>query len=310
MGDLFHIAPGCEPMLAVHGLTGMEAVFAWDRGERLDKNQLEPWRQRWRLVLKDRQAERTFYLKRFDRPPLRRQLARCIAGEWASSFAGIEWDRAHRLAAAGIPGPQPVAFGQCMRGPLEARSFVLIAEVPGESLERWVPAQRPDGDRLRAYGLIDTLARFVADFHRRGFVHRDLYLSHIFIADDTARGDDDTKGPAFTLIDLQRVFRPRWRRRRWVVKDLAALNFSTPLDRISARARLRFLARYVRACDRFGSARRLARLIGRKTARMSRSTSISRIANCPATPGCSAAANELPGYTRPATVGRCERIAK
>ena len=84
------------------------------------------------------------------------------------------------------------------------------------------------------------LARLVADFHRAGFVHRDLYLSHIFIC-NTGKPTDET----FCLIDLQRVFRPKFRRRRWMVKDLAALNFSTPEELVGRWERLRFLCRYV-----------------------------------------------------------------
>ena len=113
-------------------------------------------------------------------------------------------------------------------------------------------------------------------------MHRDLYLSHVFIRPSTGpcesvkgrpglagtHAGGDGPHDEFRLIDLQRVFRPSWRRRRWVVKDLAALHYSTPADRVGLLERLRFLCRYVRACGRFGTARQLAEAVGAKASRM------------------------------------------
>lgn len=271
MAETFDIAPGEEGLLARHGLTGLEAAFRWNTGARLDKAGLEGWRQRWRIVLAQEKGEpRVFYLKRFSRPPLRRQWERWKEGHARLSTAGVEWTNARLLAEAGVPAVTAVAFGQEMAGPWERRSFVLTSEVAGESLERWVPAHLPpagqEPDLARRRRLLGRLAGLVARLHEAGFVHRDLYLSHVFI-----------EGEDFRLIDLQRVFRPRWRR-RWLVKDLAALHFSTPADRVGRWERLRFLCRYVqvlsaregprvRAADR---ARRLARLIDRKARWMAR----------------------------------------
>jgi hypothetical protein len=290
MGQRLHIVSGCREVLAAHGLDSVAGIFRFTGGERLDKPGLEPWRERLRLTLPAGDGPpRTFYLKRFSRPPLRRQVQRWLAGGLEISTAGCEWRNVCRLAEAGIPAAQAVAFGQEMRGPFERRSFILLGQVPGESLERWVPAHlsgaacaehedRPAG-RRQDRGLrerLDDLARFVAAFHRAGFVHRDLYLSHVFISE--AEPDSFSQGaglPAcsaqtgtrFRLIDLQRVFRPRWRHRRWVVKDLAALHDSTPVEYVSLRERLRFLCRYARMCDRFGRARDLAGWIERRSRR-------------------------------------------
>jgi hypothetical protein len=264
MGETLQIAPGEEGFLARNGLTSLEAVFRLNAGTRMDKPGLESWRQRWRLVLPDEKGvPRTLYLKRFERPPFQRQWDRWREGHGGLSTAGVEWTNARLLAQAGVPAVEAVAFGQEMLGFWERRSFVLIREVAGESLERWVPAHLPpaveETDLALRRRQLDSLARLLARFHRSGFVHRDLYLAHIFL---------ETGG--FRLIDLQRVFRPRWRRRRWVVKDLAALAFSTPADRVGRWARLRFLCRYTKECEDFGSARRLARSVDTKARRMAR----------------------------------------
>ncbi len=296
MSESFWVDPEYAAGLARQGLGDLAGVFAWAEGDRLDKPTLEGWRQRWRvpydhprtsslgpprtssLGSTGESGERVLYLKRFDRPRLRRQAERWLAGHWRRSTAGVEFDNARQLAAAGIAAAGPVAFGERMLGPWERRSFVLLREVAGQSLERWVPVHLPPSGEVHADGLrrrlVDRLARFVAAFHGAGFVHRDLYLSHVFL-DLGADGQpgESASGP-FALIDLQRVFRPRWRGRRWVVKDLAALDFSTPADRVGQRDRLRFLCRYVRECGRFGSARELARQVGARAARMRRKQAV------------------------------------
>jgi hypothetical protein len=277
MGVRVEWSCGYELLAARHGLADLAAVFAWQQGDRLDKASLATWRQRWRVQLSDDHSTvvpGVLFLKRFDRPPLRRQLERWRQRRWWLSTGGTEWRNARALAAAGVSAVTAVGFGEAMAGPWERRSFVALAEARGESLERWVPRHLPpvanETDFRQRRAFRDRLAAFVAGFHRAGFVHRDLYLCHIFFDTDSAakRGEDGR--PWFTLIDLQRVFRPQWRCRRWVIKDLAALHFSTPRDRVGLFERLRFLCRYVRACPRFGTARELVEPIAAKTARMAR----------------------------------------
>lgn len=276
MPDSLYVADDWRPILAAAGLTRLDDLFAWSDGDRLDKAGLESWRQRWRLRLPGVKGRSpTVFLKRFDHPPLRRQWDRWRLGAWGLSTAGVEWRNAEALAWAGIKAAEAVAFGEDMFGPIERRSCVLLGEAAGESLEKWVPRNVPparqEPDPRRRRDLLNGLARFVARFHAAGFVHRDLYLCHVFIDTAAAETSDAPAGEqAFCLIDLQRVFRPRWRGRRWVVKDLAALDFSTPADRVGRWERLRFLCRYARHCGGFGSARTLAALVAARNARLSR----------------------------------------
>lgn len=279
MPEPLQVSQSAATLLESAGLESLEDLFAWSEGERLDKPGLEEWRQRWRIRLTDGQGQRrTLFLKRFDRPPLRRQWERWRLAP-ALSTAGIEWRNASELARAGVRAAEAAAFGERMIGPIESRSAILLGAAPGESLEKWVPAYLPpagqDPDPAKRRRLIDGLARFVARLHATGFVHRDLYLCHIFFDAARAAQDADCES-AFCLIDLQRVFRPRWRGRRWAVKDLAALDFSTPADRVSGRERLRFLCRYVRHCGGFGSARSLASGVAVRSARMARRSARTR----------------------------------
>jgi len=274
LNETFWINPEDRSLLADGGLADLHAFFSWREGERLDKAGLGGWRERWRIALIEADgARRVMYLKRFDRPPLRRQIDRWKLGRLWTATAAIEWQNAMQLQAMGVRAAQAVGFGQQLAGPWERRSFVLLDAVEGESLERWLPRRVPPAQAERnwrgRHAAIDRLAGFVAHFHAAGFVHRDLYLCHLFVRGAEAGYPTDS-GDVFTLIDLQRVFRPRWRRRRWIVKDLAALNFSAPADRVSRWDRLRFLARYVRPFERGTCARTLARLVERKTAEIAR----------------------------------------
>ena len=68
------------------------------------------------------------------------------------------------------------------------------------------------------------------------------------------------------VIDVERMFRPRWLWRRWVVKELAALLASVPVA-VPLRVGLRFLTAYApEATPR--ARRRLAGAIARKVVRV------------------------------------------
>ena len=184
------------------------------------------------------------------------------------SAAWWEWQQVRRLRRAGIPTPTPVAFGEKMGGWREKCSFIVLASAPGDSLERWVPRNLMDGRTTIGVEDRRTLVRQVAllarALHQAGFCHRDLYLSHVFV--DMA----DPSTPVLTLIDLQRVFQPRWRKRRWRVKDLASLHFSCPRQAVSATDRLRFVLAYLDADRLSPAAKRLVRQVAAKAARIAR----------------------------------------
>ncbi|MEK6675800.1 MAG: lipopolysaccharide kinase InaA family protein [Planctomycetota bacterium] len=226
-----------ESVLAANGLNTLDALFQVRGTEVLSKPGLDSWRERLRLTLVDGGQLRQFYLKRFSKPPggARREVRR--AGLGARSVAGAEWFASRALSQAGVPGVKAVAFGEEHRGNREVRSAVVTAAVPGKSLESWV-RQWSTGDRAMIRGLLRPLARLVSDLHVCGFVHRDFYLSHVFF-------DPMNANRPFCLIDLQRMIRPTMRRRRWMVKDLAALNVSTPMELVTRTDRLRWFKMYL-----------------------------------------------------------------
>jgi len=257
------IVPAYEGLLRSNQLDSLDALFSVSDAESLTKPGLGPWRQRLRLTLNVSGSGRTFYLKRFANPPasVRREVRR--AGYDAKSVAGLEWTWMHRLAGEGIPCVKPVAFGEDLHGSRERRSAILTAAVPGDSLERFAD-RWGDSDRGTVRRLIPPLAKLVARLHGRGYIHRDLYLSHVFY--------DPTTGveKSLCLIDLQRVIRPRWGRRRWIVKDLASLNYSAPGHLVSRTDRIRWLKHYLALPKLDASARRLAHRVVGKTKRIAK----------------------------------------
>lgn len=256
-----HIRPGYEDLLHHAGLTSLESVLAYRSDGQLDKPGLAPWRQRLCLRLPgshDREA--VLYVKRYKNPPLAAQRARWLAGYWNHGTAWIEWRWLRQLAADNVAAATPVAFGESLVGRWERASALVTGAVEGESLERWAARCPTRCSRAR----VTALAEFIRRFHRLGYVHRDLYWAHVFVT------VEDDGADRFSLIDLHRVRRPRWRQRRWRAKDLAALNYSAPVHVVTRADRVRFLRGYlgVRRLGRVG--KQWARRVQQKTARIAR----------------------------------------
>jgi len=262
------VDPTTTPLLERQGLRRFEDFFARAAGESLRKATLRGHRERIRLRLNDGQGtERTFYLKRYSRPPLGEQLRRVRE---ASPFRGSAWREARfamRLTRLGVPTIRLAAFGEKMVGPWEKASFMMSEEVPGESLEKLAdrvhmgqaPAP-PWEDRVE---IIRQLAVIAALLHHHGLFHRDLYLSHVF----WSRNADG--GIVLWLIDLARMLQKPVCRRRWQVKDLAALHYSAPAGLVTRADRLRFLYYYGAALGRPGDpGRELMAAVARKSQRM------------------------------------------
>lgn len=148
--------------------------------------------------------------------------------------ADREWYWLHQLPAMGFSVATPI--GRQRRG----RATILsTAGVSGRPLDAALAdaLRRGLDTGVRDY-LCGVLAPVVRRLHGLGLVFRDLYCNHVFV---------DALDPAASppvLIDVERVFRPRWRMRRWRVKDLAGLLASTPVP-LPATWGVRFLRAYL-----------------------------------------------------------------
>jgi heptose I phosphotransferase len=225
-------------------------------------------RERWRWKLENGRVPAAVFVKRYTHMPLATQLDRIRRQAATHSRAWWEFHQSERLSAAHIPVPQAVGVVEKMRGALERRSVVLLAEVAGDAFDRvWRRACRqnaPVTRDLARHDIAVRLGRFVAAFHETGFFHRDLYLCHVFVELDT----DARRPPQFCLIDLARTFRPRWRRMRWIIKDLSQVDASARQIGATRSDRLRFLLAYLGLQRGAPRVRWYARRIVRKSDRI------------------------------------------
>lgn len=243
------------------GLDTVDGAFAYAGGEVLSKPSLRS-RQRLRLRLKDDSGQPVvWYLKRYGPEPWPVRLRRMLAGRGRVSRARIESENIGRLEAAGVPTMRAVTVGEELDRLGVRRSYIIVSAVPGDALERCLESflRRRESDEQAVERFNDALVALVRRLHSAGYVHRDLYASHVFL--------DETPGAAkLYLIDLARMFAPQRRRFRWFVKDLAELKHSMPAAWVERYWR-EFLARYLGGA---GRAPRWAAAIDRKVARIRR----------------------------------------
>lgn len=180
-----------------------------------------------------------------------------LFGKWRIGHraeAAAEWHWLHVLPMLGLRVPEPVAWLGAGR-----RTLLVTAGLPGRPLDAWAVDAAREGWLPE---LVRWASRHVAPLlrllHDRGIAYRDAYWNHVFCRDP--RRDEP---PLF--LDVERVFRPRWWRQRWWIKDLAGLLSSVPVA-VAPRDVLRFARAY------FGERLRLHRrelaAIGRKARRI------------------------------------------
>lgn len=240
ISDSFFVEPQSQQALTEKGLTSMDAVFSFDQGQKLDKKELAD--HRTRIQFEAGSPPVTLFLKRYDNPPIWTQLKNWLSQHRRVSFGDCDCLAAETLAAKGINTPKTIAKGRQWSGLFEKRSFSITRRIPGRSLEEKLPdffenPQTPENQKLKR-NFIDQLAQFIRKFHQSGYRHRDLYLCHIF--------HDDSDN--FHLIDLARAFKPIILSKRYRLKDIAQLYYSTPGRHFSKTDRLRFYLSYT-GCD-------------------------------------------------------------
>jgi heptose I phosphotransferase len=219
-------------------LTSVDAVFSFDGGRNLTKKNLAPWRTRTQI--EPEQTRTTLFLKRYDKPPVIIQVKNWLWHQRRRSLGSMEHYVAAELAASGINVPKTVSLGEDWGRVFEKRSFIMTEKIASaKSLEQALPqpfencATEQDVRLCRRF--ISQLAIFVRQFHQTGYRHQDLYLPHIFWGQNAD----------FYLIDLARAFKPLLFRRRFRIKDLAELYYSTPSKCCSSTDRMRFYLAYV-----------------------------------------------------------------
>ncbi len=188
----------------------------WDLEDEPVKAEV-PERRTGRFFLKKRgQGERVeFFIKKYRPLPVFSRLKGLFSLKWEHHDGLHEWRALVLFHKNMLPTLIPVAAGRAGRN-----TFCVTL-----GLKNYERASRllDEGSRLSAserLSLIEKIGTYAARMHKKGFAHQDLYLLHFFV-----------KLPDMVpfLIDLQRVVIQKNLRRRWAIKDIAQLLFSSRL---------------------------------------------------------------------------------
>lgn len=154
--------------------------------------------------------------------------------------AEVEWRWLRELNERGFNVSRPAFFARAGE-----RTVVATFAVQGRPL----PALLVEAGAAAALAYADAMiAPLVRRLHQERLVFRDLYWQHL-IAGTLATPRNFVLRAAPTFIDVERVMRPRWRWRRWLVKDLAGLVATWPFPASRQQAAASLVTAYRGAAD-------------------------------------------------------------
>ena len=199
-----------------------------------------------RVTMRFERGGRGFFLKRHTGVGWREIFKELLQGRLPVVGAENEWRALEYLRALNIPSLRPVVCGRLGRNPARMQSFLITAELTDTvSLEQLVLTwrARPDFVAVKRE-VIQQTAAIAAALHAGGVNHRDLYLCHLRVC--RAWLDNPQGPPPITVVDLHRAQIRGQTPRRWRVKDVAGLLFSSMDAGLTQRDYLRFVKAYRR----------------------------------------------------------------
>lgn len=195
-----------------------------------------------RRTLRFERGGRGFFIKCHNPVGWGEVLKNLWRGRKSTIGTGPEWRGIKRLHEIGVPTMRAVGYGYEGRCAATQRSFLVTEELPGiESFEKIADGKAgPTLDADLKRRLIRQMAQIASRMHRNGVNHRDLYICHFVLQTDSAAATS----PTVYVIDLHRVqCRPKTPK-RWIIKDLAAIYFSSMDLPPTQRDLLRFIKYY------------------------------------------------------------------
>lgn len=153
--------------------------------------------------------------------------------------ASNEYEAIKHLPQLGVETMTLAAYGSQGWNPARLRSFVVTEElshtVSLEALCQTWPTQPPAP--AFKWKLIDAVAKIAKALHENGVNHRDFYICHFLLQQNSADFH-------LYLIDLHRVQIRTKTPARWILKDISGLHFSSMDIGLTQRDRLRFIRSY------------------------------------------------------------------
>ncbi len=250
------ILPDCSSDLASLNLKTFSDWMSFNGGALVDRNSR-------RSVVRLR-LRRTYFLKRFHKPPLKDFLFRWLAFRSAPTHAATEIAAAASLEKAGIGTYRIVGFGEAASGAAR-KSFLLTEELEGFAPLSVIVAamalKTPAESLAIKKAVLAPLARLARKMHLAGITHPDFFSTHVFVLMGAG-------GPEFRVIDLHRCAEVRRISRFHAARDLAALHLTSARPQITRADRLRFLREYLGRDSLDADVRVLARKIASRSERV------------------------------------------
>lgn len=226
-----------------------------------DRFHAKQGRSTGRLILNVGQKRLAVYLKRHYRLPWPHGLCAtlCPGAEWSPAFQ--EWSHLEWARQEGFPVPDAVAALEAIGPWGRFQSMLAVEELAGMlPLHEAIPlaAARLDPRTFQRWkqGLVAEIARLARALHQRRRFHKDFYLCHFYVSERDTRAVPVWSGRLY-LIDLHRLGHHPWSLPYWQMKDLAQLAYSSDIDGVHVRDRLRFWRLYLAGRCRTWHARAL-----------------------------------------------------
>jgi heptose I phosphotransferase len=158
-----------------------------------------------------------------------------------------EWRAIRRLEQLDIQTVRLVGYGKRGWNPIRQQSFLITEELANTvSLESFCRNWRSSPPRCALkWTLIDKVATIARSLHENGINHRDFYICHFLLDISRGRTRVDHRELQLYLIDLHRTQIRKHTPRRWRVKDIGSLYFSSMDVGLTKRDLLRFVRAYM-----------------------------------------------------------------
>jgi heptose I phosphotransferase len=193
--------------------------------------------QKGRLTQRIQLGNQTYFIKQHTGVGWKEIIKNLLQFRLPVISAKPEWLAIQKLQSLGVSVPEIMAYGKRGFNPARLHSFILMQELaPVKSLEELAKefASSPPSFKLKKQ-LIEAVATMTRILHDNGLNHRDLYLCHFLLHDDS---------PRLSLIDLHRMQIRSVTPRRWKLKDLSGLYFSSKDVVLTQRDQYRFMKVY------------------------------------------------------------------
>jgi hypothetical protein len=162
--------------------------------------------------------KKKFFMKRFSHPHFKDMLFSWRNIGSPCSQGRYEWENVRLLLENGIETYRPVCFGEKMTYGIENSSFFVTEELQSQCLTDFVRQNWAGFRQQQKEKIITALAAFIRKIHDSNICLPDLYVWHIYIAENAGEYE-------YAVIDLHRMSR-NVTSRRLKLKNLGRMHHS------------------------------------------------------------------------------------